>query len=229
MYGESSSFYMREVVAFGITWPICVGNRRPALVYVWLWCLSRITAVNESLCTSLDWCVCWFYLNVNMTHMPATNVFWCPQNLSNNNHVILTLSDGYVQRLTTHMTSKMCTYGSQAIPTLLSTHTLKCQQFPLICDDSLWLYVSRELSTSSMSSMFLSIPTHQSLEISVCPLCNPPCHVLYYLIYSILIPDYYLRSFPSHCLAHCLSIARYNVIYLIYVTYAHFLLSHFPL
>jgi hypothetical protein len=56
--------------------------------------------------------------------------------------------------------------------------------------DVLLQYVSYKLLT------FLSIPTHKSLEISVCPLCNLPFHVLSYLIYSILIPDHYLYSLP---------------------------------
>jgi hypothetical protein len=125
--------------------------------------------------------------------------------------------------LMTDPTSKMQTYASQAIVTLLFTHTLKSQQFSLICDDPLRLYVLHKPLTSSMSMAFLSIPMHQSLEILVCPLCNPPFCVPSYVIYSIL--DHYLRSFPSHCLAHCLSIARYSFMYLIYVIYAHFLSS----
>jgi hypothetical protein len=68
---------------------------------------------------------------------------------------------------------------------------------------------------------------HQSLEILVCPPCNHLFCVLCYFIYPILIPDHYLRSFPSYCLAHCLSIARYGLMYLIFITYAHFPLSHY--
>jgi hypothetical protein len=81
--------------------------------------------------------------------------------------------------------------------------------------------------TSSILSTFLSIPTHQSLEISVCPLCNPPFCVLYYLICSILVPDHYLRSFPSYCLAYSLSIARYSFMYLIDITFSCILSSHY--
>jgi hypothetical protein len=123
----------------------------------------------------------------------------------------------------THATYKTHMYTSQAIPMLSSNYTLKSQWFPPICDGLLQLYVSHEPLTSFMLSTFpLSIPMHQSLEILVCPLCNPLFCVPFYLICSILIPDYYLRSFPSHHLAHCLSIARYSIIYLIYVTYACF-------
>jgi hypothetical protein len=96
---------------------------------------------------------------------------------------------------------------------------------PPICNDSLQLYVSCEPPTLSMSPTFLFIPMHQSLEISVCPLHNYLFHVPSYFICSILTPDHYLRSFPSHCLAHCLSIARYSFMYWIYVTYADFLSS----
>jgi hypothetical protein len=68
--------------------------------------------------------------------------------------------------------------------------------------------------------LFLSISIHQSLEILVCPLCNLPFSVLSYLICSILIPDHYLRLFSSHCLAHCLSIARHSFMYLIYACFS---------
>jgi hypothetical protein len=46
--------------------------------------------------------------------------------------------------------------------------TLKSQQFPPTCDDFAQPYASHEPLT------LLSILTHQSLEISVCPPCNPP-------------------------------------------------------
>jgi hypothetical protein len=128
---------------------------------------------------------------------------------SDNNQVFPTLSNVYAQMLMTPMTSKTHTYSSQAIVMSIFTYTLKSWQFPLICDNPLWLYVSCELLTLSMLPTFLSIPMHQGLDILVCPLCNPLFHVPYYFIYSILILDHYLRSFPSHCLAHCLSIARY--------------------
>jgi hypothetical protein len=65
------------------------------------------------------------------------------------------------------------------------------------------------ITLPSMLITFLSIPTHQSPEISFCPSCNPYSHVPSYLKGSILILDHYLRSFPSHCLAYCLSIAIY--------------------
>jgi hypothetical protein len=83
-----------------------------------------------------------------------------------------------------------------------------------------WLYAPN-------ANDFLSIPVHQSPEILVCPPCNPLFHVPSYLICSILIPDHYLRSFPLNCLAHCLSIARYSFMYLIFIAYAHFLSSHY--
>jgi hypothetical protein len=148
--------------------------------------------------------------------------FWCQQSHSDAKQVVLMLSDIYVQKSMTHVTSKTHIYASQAIVTLSSTYTLKSQQFPPICNNLLWLYMSCEPSTSSMLLTFLSIPTHQSLEILVCPLYNSLFCVLSYFICSILAPDHYLRSFPSHCLAHCLSIARYIFVYLIFITYAHF-------
>jgi hypothetical protein len=141
---------------------------------------------------------------------------------SDTSDVFLMLSDVYAQISATHETSKMCTYTSQAIATSPSTYTLKSQQFPLICNDPLRLYVSHELLTSSMSLTFLSIPMHQGLEISVCPPCNRPFCVPCYLIYPILIPDYYLRSVPSHCLAHCLSVVRYSSCIWFFIAYARF-------
>jgi hypothetical protein len=54
------------------------------------------------------------------------------------------LSNVYAQKMTTHVTTKTHTYTSQAMATLSSTYILKSQQFPPICDDPLWLYISRE-------------------------------------------------------------------------------------
>jgi hypothetical protein len=161
----------------------------------------------------------------------CTDIIWYQQHYSNDNQVFPTLSNAfqhiYALMSATHKTSKMHTYASQSIVMSPSTYTLKSQWFSLICDDPPWLDTSRELLTLSMSPTFLSIPMHQSLKILVCPPCNHPFHVPFYLIYPILIPDHYLRSFPSHCLAYYLSIARYSFIYLIYITYAHFPLSHY--
>jgi hypothetical protein len=42
MCRELSFFCMWEVVIFCITWPICIGNCWPALVYTWIWCLWHI-------------------------------------------------------------------------------------------------------------------------------------------------------------------------------------------
>jgi hypothetical protein len=50
-------------------------------------------------------------------------------------------------------------------------------------------------------------------------------HVLFYLKCSILIPDHYVRSLPFYYLAHCLSIARYSFMYLIFIMYHYFLYS----
>jgi hypothetical protein len=92
----------------------------------------------------------------------------------------------------------------------LKTHTYTSQAIIM------WLHPCNQLSM------------YQSLEISVCPLCNLPLHVPVYLIFDILIPDHYLISLPSHCLAHCLSIARYSFMYLICVTYTHHITYLFP-
>jgi hypothetical protein len=144
----------------------------------------------------------------------------------------------------THVTSQMHSDASQAIPTLSSAYVLKSWQLLLICDDfySLamtsnhwrWLLLN---DNNGMHLMPMTLP-QKSLRLSLYSSASKPrdlslssmqpsipCSFL--LICSILIPDHYLRSFPSHCLAHCLSIARYSFMYLIYVAYARFLLSHY--
>jgi hypothetical protein len=163
--------------------------------------------------------------------MPATDASWHILIPVMSFQCFLILSDVYAQMLVTHKTSKMYTCGSQAIAIPLSTYTLKSQQFPLICNNPLWLYISCELLTLSISLTFLSIPMHRGLEISVCPPYNYVFHVLCYLIYPILVPDHYLRSLPSHCPAYSLPIALLipfplqGIVSCIwfFITYAHFL------
>jgi hypothetical protein len=183
-------------------------------LYIWNFLMSEDTM-----------CIHWVQLYNDITHMPAIDIFRHQQSLSDDNQVFLTLSNIDAEMSMTHMTSKTCTYTSEAILTLSSTYTLKIQHFPPICDDPLQLCALRELSTLSMSSTSLSIPTHQSLEIPVCPLPNPPFCFPDCLICSILAPDYDLRSFSFYCLTYHLSIARYSFMYLIFITYAHFPLS----
>jgi hypothetical protein len=38
-----STLYVWRVISFSVTWLICFGNLQPALVYMWVWCLSHIT------------------------------------------------------------------------------------------------------------------------------------------------------------------------------------------
>jgi hypothetical protein len=76
--------------------------------------------------------------------MPATDIFRYQRSLSNDIQVFPILSNVYAQMLMTHATSEIHTYTSQAIMTLPSTHTLKSQWFPPICDDPLQLYTSCE-------------------------------------------------------------------------------------
>jgi hypothetical protein len=148
------------------------------------------------------------------------DVFWYQWCLSNDNQVFPMLSDLYAHILTTPMTSKMHTYTSQPIVTSPSTYTLKCWQFPLICNDPLWLYVSHELLTSSMSPTFHS-SISQPGDLDLSPM-QPSvlCSVLFDILYSY--PRSWFEIIPSHCLAHCLSIARYSFMYLIFIAYARF-------
>jgi hypothetical protein len=100
--------------------------------------------------------------------------------------------------LMTHMTSKTHTYASQAIATLPSTHALKSQWFPPICDDPLWLMWA--IDFIQVVDFLLHSNASKPRDLSLSPMQpSIPCPVLFDILYSYPRLLFEIISFPLPC------------------------------
>jgi hypothetical protein len=144
------------------------------------------------------------------THTHSQDIFWCHSSDSN---VIMTICAQCQWSLP--ICDKFCLFATT------SDHW----QWFLLNDGN---YMHLMPITLLQKSQWLSLHSSTSKpgDLSLSPMQPPfPCPFLFDILYSY--PRSLLRSSPTHYLAHCLSIARYSLMYVICITYAHFPSSHY--